>query len=217
MTTVTKPKPIKAVLGFSRLAPVGLQERVNAVLDGVYADPGWTSLTPPIDKATFKAAGDSYSSLSTAALDGSKKAIAARNHQGQIVVKMLKQLAHWVEGACNDDLKTFLASGFQHASTTPTKAAPLTESIRKIEPGPNPGQMKITLKDDPNALAYELQWSQVVANGAVPTWTSQHIGLTRPPTIISGLIPGASYVFQVRSITKTGAAAWGDPITRICT
>ncbi len=217
MTTETKPKPIKAVLGFSRLAPLGLQERINAVLDGLYADPAWVSLNPPIDKATFKAAGDSYASLSTAALDGSRKAIAARKHQGTVVIKMLKQLAHWAEAACNEDMKTFLASGFQAVTTTPTKATPLTESIRKIEPGPNPGQFKVTLKDDPDALAYQLQWAPAVANGATPTWTSQHIGLTRPPTIISGLIPGTSYMFQVRSITKAGAAAWGDPITRICT
>src|SRR5260370_1447660 len=169
MTTETKPKPIKAVLSFARLAPLGLQERINAVLAGLYADPSWASLNPPIDKATFKAAGDSYLSLSTAALDGSRKAIAARNHQGVIIVKMLQQLAHWVQAASNEDLKTFLASGFQAVTTTPTKAAPLTESIRKIEPGPNPGQTKVTLKDDPEALSYLLQWSVAVANGATPT------------------------------------------------
>jgi hypothetical protein len=60
MTTQTKPKTIKVVIGFSRLAPMGLQARINAVLDGLYADPAWTGLNPPIDKATFKAAGDSY-------------------------------------------------------------------------------------------------------------------------------------------------------------
>src|SRR2546430_8192511 len=95
MTTQTKTKPIKAVLGFSRLPALGLQERINAVLDGLYADPDWTVLNPPIDKATFKDAGDKYASLSTAALDGSRKAIAARNHQATIIVKMLKDLARW--------------------------------------------------------------------------------------------------------------------------
>src|SRR5438552_1299947 len=86
MTTQTKTKPIKAVLGFSRLPALGLQERINAVLDGLYADPEWTVLNPPIDKATFKEAADKYASLCTAALDGSRKAIAARNHQATIIV-----------------------------------------------------------------------------------------------------------------------------------
>jgi hypothetical protein len=217
MTRKTKPRPIKAVFGFSKLAPVDLLARGNAVLAGVYADPTWANLTPPIDKATFKAAVDSYSSLSTEALDGSKKAIAARNHQGEVIIKMLRQLAHWVEATCNEDVKTFLASGFQAVSTTPTKAAPLTESIRKIEPGPNTGQILIVLKALAAALAYELRWSAAVANGTPATWTSQHIGLTRPPTIITGLTPGTSYVFQVRAITKTSTTDWSDPITRICT
>jgi hypothetical protein len=217
MTTEVKPKPIKALLGFPRLAPGDLLTRLNAVSEGVYGDPLWVTLNPPIDKPTFKAGVDSYSSLLTAALDGGKKAIAARNHQGAIVLKMLRTLAKWVELNCNEDMKTFLASGFLVVSTTPVKPTPLTEAIRKIEPGPNTGQFKVTLKDDPEARAYELQWSPAVTNGATPTWTSQHIGLTRPPTIISGLIPGTSYVLQVRSITKTGSAPWGDPITRICT
>ena len=217
MTRETTLKPIKAVVSFTRLGPLDLQARNNAVLDGLYTDPAWTALLPPIDKATFKTAADSYSSLVTAALDGGRKAIAARNKQGTVMIKMLKTLAGWAQINCNEDMKTFLASGFQTLTTTPVKATPLTESIRKIEPGPNPGEFKITLKDDPNALAYELQLAQVVANGATPTWISQHVGLTRPPTIVSGLIPGASYLIQVRSITKTGAAAWGDPITRMCT
>ena len=130
---------------------------------------------------------------------------------------MLRQLAHWVEANCNEDVKTFLASGFQAVSTTPTKAAPLTESIRKIEPGPNTGQILIVLRALAAALAYELRWSAAVANGIPATWTSQHIGLTRPPTIITGLTPGTSYVFQVRAITKTSTTDWSDPITRICT
>jgi hypothetical protein len=216
MTTQTKPKPIKAVLGFGKLAPQALQERVNAVLNGVYGDPVWASLTPPIDKATFKAAADSYSLLTTAALDGSKKAIAARNHEGTVITKMLKTLAHWVEAACNDDMKTFLASGFQVVSKTPAKPASLSESFRQIEPGPNTGQFKIVLKDFADALAYQLQWAPVVPNGTPTAWTSQHIGLTRPPTIISGLVPGTHYVFQVRSITRTGTTDWSDPITRMC-
>ena len=217
MTTTVKPKPPKVLFGFKKIGLGNLLTPCNAVLDGLYADPFWTALNPPIDKATFKGATDTYSSLATAALDGGKKAIAARNHQGEIIVKMLRDLAFWVQSNCNEDMKNLLASGFQAASTTPAKTASVTESIRKIEPGPNPGQFKVALKDDPEALAYEMQWAQVVANGATPAWTSQHIGLTRPPTIISGLIPGASYVFQVRSITKDGAQAWGDPITRICT
>ena len=217
MTTQTKTKPIKAVLGFSRLPALGLQERINAVLDGLYADPEWTVLNPPIDKATFKEAADKYASLCTAALDGSRKAIAARNHQATIIVKMLKDLARWVEMNCKEEMKTFLASGFEAVTTVPTKTAPLTESIRKVEPGPNPGQFKFTLKDDPLALAYELQWTPAVPNGTPAGWTNKHIGLTRPPTIISGLVPGTSYMFRVRSITKEGSAPWGDPITRICT
>ena len=217
MSTRTKSKLIKALFGFTKLSPKDLLARGNAVLAGVYGDPAYTSLTPPVDKATFKSGVDSFSLLSTEALDGGRKAVAARNHQGQIVIKMLRDLAHWVEANCNEDLKTFLASGFEVASTTPAKPAPLTESIRKIGPGPNAGEILIVLKALAEALSYQLRWAQAVANGTPGTWTTQNIGVTRPPTIIQGLTPGTSYVFQVRAVTKSGSTDWSDPITRICT
>src|SRR5215470_16294500 len=125
MPTEVKPKPIKAVISFPRLGPQDLQARMNAVLDGVYGDPAWTALTPPIDKPTYKAAADSYTSLVTAALDGGKKAIAARKHQGTVIVKMLKTLAPWVQVNSNEDMKTFLASGFLAVTTTRTNATSL--------------------------------------------------------------------------------------------
>ena len=41
----------------------------------------------------FKAAIDSFAAAVDAALDGGKKAIAERNRQQEVVIKMLRQLA----------------------------------------------------------------------------------------------------------------------------
>ena len=212
----TKTKPIKAMFGFTKATPADLQARGSAVLAGVYTDPAYAKLTPPIDKPTFQAAFDSYSTLSTEAMDGGKKAIAARNHQGQILGKMLRQLALWVEVNCNEDMKTFLASGFLAASTNPAKTPPLTESIRKIEPGKG-GEMRLTPTAFPGAHSYEVRYAPAVVGGTPATWSTQLAGSTRPPMSITGLTPGASYVFQVRAVTKSGTTDWSDPITRICT
>ena len=172
-------------------------------------------MTPPIDKAALEAAIASYSLLSTQAADGSKKAIAARNHQGDILIKMLRQLGHWVEANCNDDLKTFLASGFHAKSATSNKRQPVSESIRKLRPGKNSGEMEVVPVALPEALAYQLRFAP--ASGGTPAnWTIQPVGLTRPPTVVTGLAPRTSYVFQVRAVTRSGYTDWSDPITRIC-
>jgi hypothetical protein len=38
---------------------------------------------------------------------------------------------------------------------------------------------------------------------------------TRPPLLITGLIPGTTYVFQARAVTKTGYSDWSESVTRI--
>src|SRR5437660_745980 len=185
----TKMKPIKTVFNFNKTAPGELLARGTAVLAGVYADSSVYSL-PPIDKATFKGVVDGYSSLITEALDGGKKAIAARNHQGEILIKMLRQLGHYVEAACNDDMRTFLASGFEARSTTKTPFQPLSQFIRKIDPGDNSGQFLVSLVAVSGAHSYELRWAPIGAGGTPGTWVSQPIGKTRPPLSVAGLTPG---------------------------
>ena len=88
----------------------------NAVHSGVFTYPA-DYPAPPVDETTFKGAVDTLSTRITAALDGGKKAIAERNHQEQVVIKMMRQLGRYAEDACKDDMPTFLKSGFQAVST----------------------------------------------------------------------------------------------------
>src|SRR3989442_1556314 len=77
----TKAKPIKAVGGYNKKSPTENLASANAVHSGIFTDPA-DYPTPPIDELTFKGAIDTLSAKITAALDGGKKAIADRNHQG---------------------------------------------------------------------------------------------------------------------------------------
>src|SRR6266404_1520738 len=112
----TKPKPIKALGGYSKKSPAENLAFANAVHSGLFTDPV-DFPAPPVDEATFKGAIDTLSTKITAALDGGKKAIAERNHQEQVVIKMMRQLGNYAETTCKDDMPTFLKSGFQAVST----------------------------------------------------------------------------------------------------
>src|SRR5579883_1385382 len=97
-----------------------------AVVDGLTNNPKLTN--PPIKPEDLKAQVDTYASLIAAAADGSKKAITERNKQRAVVVKMLRQLGHWVEANCNDDPAILQSSGFQQQlppvhTTTPQPLA----------------------------------------------------------------------------------------------
>ena len=213
---MTQTKSIKASLGFRKLSAGDVVARANAVLDGLYTGKD-DYPDPPVDQATLKAQIDALSGGITAALDGGKKAVAAREHLKEVVIKSLGQLGHYVEANCKDDMPAFLKSGFQPISTTRTPAAPLSESFRKIAPGRNSGQMEVTLVSQQDALSYQLRWAPVGPGGTPENWTERPVGRAKQAALVTGLTPGTAYAFQVRAVTDAGYTDWSESVTRICT
>jgi len=212
MNTLTKL--LKVSLNFLEFTAAAILSRATAIYAGMNNNPAYP--TPPVDMPTFKAAIDGLQSAITDASDGGKKAKTQLAHQKQAVIKILRQLGHYVEAACQGEVTVLQSSGFTAVSTTRTPAALVTEKIRKIVPGANSGQQEITLVDDPGAASYEVRWAPI-ANGVPGNWTSQSVATTRPPVLIGGLMPGTSYTFQVRALRDTGWTDWSDAVTRICT
>src|SRR5205823_3132551 len=137
MTTKAKVTPIKVSLAFVKAVPADLYTFASSVYSGMNGNAAYPN--PPVDMPTFKTAIDTYDTLLAAALDGSKKVLTQRNHQGEVLIKILRQLAHYVEAACKDDVTIFSPSGFQAVSKVRTVTPPLSQSIRKITEGPNSG------------------------------------------------------------------------------
>src|SRR2546427_9626092 len=127
--------------------------------------------------------------------DGSS-ARSQRNHQKEVVVKLLMQLAHYVEANCKDDMTIFLSSGFTPAASTKNLTPPVSESIRRIEPGSNSGEMLVTLVKFPGAASYQVQWAPLAAGGVPGSWTTKPAAAVRPPVLISGLIPTRPMFFR---------------------
>jgi hypothetical protein len=215
MSPNAKTKPIKVLGGYDRKSPTENLAYANSIHSGVFTDPK-DYPKPPIDEATFKGAIDALSTKITAALDGGMKAIADRNHEEQVVIKMMRQLGQYVETACKDDMPTFLKSGFQAAATATGAKQSLSQFIRSITPGKNSGSVHVRLVAVAGADAYEIRCTPVV-NGTPGTPVTQLVTRTRPGTTITGLAPGAAYSIQVRSFTDAaGFSDWSDAVTRIC-
>src|SRR5437764_3773196 len=99
---------------------------------------------------------ETFASLIAASADGSKKVITERNKQRAVVVKMLRQLGHWVEANCNDDLAILQSSGYQ-PQATPVKAPPQPlagpPSFR-VDSGKISGLVVLRGKPVPKAVSY---------------------------------------------------------------
>ena len=206
-------KHIKALLDFARTTPGNLFLFAKNIFTKLYGNAAYPN--PPVGMATFKAVMDRLEVLNTAALDGGKKIFAERRAVIETMVEMLRQLAHYVEGASKGEEVTFRSSGFVPAPTTRTKTAPWSEAIRKIRPGDNSGTVLVTLVCDPEANGYQLRWIPA-GSEATDAWSMMLIALTRPATLVKNLTPGTTYVFQVRAVRSGGVTDWSDPVRYIC-
>jgi DNA-binding protein YbaB len=214
-TKVSKPKSIKPLEGYTNMTDADVVARAMAVLTGMTGNSNFQSL--PVDLTAFKTDIDSLSTLISEALDGSKKVVAQKNKQRQVVIKSLKLLARFVEVHSNDDQAIFTSSGFQPASTIKAPPAPLPlPIIRSVDHGAITGEIVVLVESIPKAKSYEFRFGAVV-NGAPPSsWTSKVVTKVRPPVGFQGLTPGTVYAFQVRALNVVGYTDWTDSSTCMC-
>ena len=211
----TKLNIIKPAVGKVTQMPDGdLLARLNAVHDGMLNNLAYPA--PPVDMAGFKAGIDAYTAAAAAALDGGKSAMAERDKRRKDVIIMLRLLAHYVEAACKNDMKTFLSSGFVAASRGRTPAQPVAAtSIVRVDQG-KAGQLLVAIQAVARARSYELRYAPVPAAArATVNWTRIVVASTKPATPINNLTPGGNYTFQVRAFGKLGFSDWSAPVERM--
>ena len=204
---------IKALLAFMKLLPGSLRDFARRIYAGMNGNPVYPN--PPVSMEALAAQIETYSSWIVEAMDGSRKAIAERDRQGAELIKMLRELAGYVEYIA-EDMASFLSSGYQPSPNTRTQTPPLSESIRKIIFGDNSGELKVKVVAVLDAHSYELRWAARIADGTPGEWTTQPFGNTKRFLSITGLTPGTVYLFQVRALIDKVFTDWSDPVTKMC-
>jgi hypothetical protein len=212
MSTIKMLKPLE---NFSGLSDADLVSRGTVVQTNMTGNSHFVN--PPVDLAALKTALDTLTALIAQALEGTKKVIAQKHKQREVVIKMLRLLARYVEVTSNGDMAIFQTSGFQPASTTKTAPAPLTETIRKIAHGPNSGQVKIWVRALRGAASHEVRYAPVVNNATPTGWSTQGVSTIKTPVVITGLTPATIYAFQARALVKNTFTDWSDSVTFIVT
>jgi hypothetical protein len=172
--------------------------------------------TPPADLTVLKTNTDTLNLLIAESMDGSKKVISEKNKQRQVVIKMLKLLARYVEVMSDNDPAKFNSSGFQAASTTTTPPQPLpVPAITKVSHG-STGQLLIVVRRKRRAKNYDLRYAPIV-NGQPGNWTMITLSNIKAAIPINGLTPGTTYAFQARAFGTAGHTDWTYSTTAMCT
>ncbi len=214
---MSQTKTIRPLEAYGGLPDVDIVNRGTAVVTKMTGNSNFPN--PPIDLVGLKADIDVLSALMAEALDGSKKVIAEKRKQKEVVVKKLRLLGRYVEFACNADMATFLSSGFEPAAVVKAQPQSLSQNFRGLDHGSNSGEIAIRFKAIPEALAYELRYAAAASDngGSVPAWTTETVTGVKTPFTVTGLKPGTTYAFQVRSLAKSGYSDWSDSATLMCT
>jgi hypothetical protein len=124
---MTKQKPIKAITNFRRMTPEVVVSTSQAIQTHFNNNPNLTGAPPlPVDMAAVKTATDLLAAKIAGAAEGGKTAVAQKQHQKEVVVKLLEQLAHYAEANCKEDLC------FSARAVTKTGYSDWSESITRI-------------------------------------------------------------------------------------
>jgi len=218
MTKKSKVKKIHALVGLTKMPEGDIRQLLDNSLKGL-TENATIFPKPPVDLKTYGAAIGAYEAAIPAAHDGSKTAIALKNRLRDAAVKIYTQLAHYVEANCNEDLATFLLSGFKPASITKTPPQPLPQpTVDSVVQGAVTGQMKVKIQGVPKAVHYNLRYAAVPSGGGTPASWTEEILPSSKPVIIGGLTPGTVYTFQVRALGRLGGYTnWSDAVNRMAT
>jgi len=208
-------KQVRVKLSYAGRSDTDVVTQGVGVVDGMTNNP--KLVNPPIHPADLKTQVETYASLIAAAADGGKKAITERHKQRAVVVKMLRQLGHWVEANCNDDAAILQSSGYrQQATPVRTSPQPLAGPPSfKVDNGPNSGQAIMRGKPVPKAVSYTARYAPMGPDGKPGSWTEMHPVTVIRSITVTGLTPGTTYAFQMRALGRLGYTDWSDSVTRM--
>jgi hypothetical protein len=207
-------KRIKVWLNFARAKAGDLITRAIAVYEGLKNNPHFPNL--PFDIEELRALIDAFRASNIEAMDGSTQARAQRDSDREVLVDKMRTLAHYVEDNCKGEDTIFLTSGFELRPTGRTQTPPLGERIRSIKSSDRDGEAFVMLIWDPDAYSYEMRWALYHPDTGPGDWTEVPVATTRPATRITGLIPGATYAFQVRAVYEKDYTNWTDSVIWLC-
>ena len=204
---------IRPLENYTSLSDQDVVSLSTAVGGGMTGSTYFTTL--PVDLAVLKTSTEQFNELISQAMDGSKKVISEKNKQRQVIIKMLKLLARYVEIMSDNDPAVFNTSGFPAASTSKAPAQLLpVPSITKVTHG-STGQLLVVVKGKQKAKNYDVRYAPIL-NGQPNNWIRVTLSNVRSAIPFNGLTPGTTYAFQARAYGTAGYTDWTNSTTCMC-
>jgi hypothetical protein len=205
---------VRVADGFKKQSAEQLITMAGAVITGLTGNPAFPA--PTVDLKAVQAAADDLNAALAAQAHGGTAATAEKNNKQETLIALLRKLKHYVEDNCENDLAVLLSSGFQSAATTRNRSPLANPAILSIDFG-NSTELMLKVTPIARAKCYEVR-SAAMGSGNVPgSWRNTGLFTNSKAMTIKDLIPGTTYVFQVRAVGgSAGYSDWSNPVSRMC-
>ena len=183
----------------------------KAVYNGLSTNPGlFPNPNPPLTQ--LKADIDSFDAAEAVAQTRTKGTAAARDSKLEIVRADLEEVRAYVQGLVTADPAN-AANIAQAAGFALRKSKTASKSELSAKPSKTTlGSVDLVAKLGKVKACHDWQYS---TDGG-KTWIDVQTTL-QAKTTVPGLQPGNTVVFRHRAVTKSGPAAWSQPISLIVT
>ena len=172
--------------------------------------PGLAPFTNPPSLAEVAAAGDLYEQLVEKASGGDRQAIKARDEQFLVYDLLVRALADYVQGNCNNSAATLTSTGFEAIAPRSASAIPDSTANNRLENGKNSGSLMYRFKRSRYAMNYSIQ----TADSSTGPWTDWGLS-SRANNLLDGLTPLQTKWARSRANGAAGSSDWSEPTCKV--
>ncbi len=167
--------------------------------------------TPAPTLAVITTAKNAFANAVADAMNGGVALTTIKNEKRAALVALLRQLASYVQVACNGNLAVLLTSGFppQKPNRTPIGVLQPPSSLT-VTLGDRSGELYAIAAPVNGAAIYN--WRVTAADA--PNTVVQTDQTTAARTTFDNLTPGVLYNVECNVVGSAGPSDWSDPISQ---
>ncbi len=182
----------------------------DTITSAMTNNPNYTTPAPTL--AAVTAAAETFAEKLAAAATGGVQQTSEKNAARAVLTNLLRQLASYVQVACDGDMAKLQSSGFpiQKPQRQPIGTLPAPSNLR-VSLGGRSGELDARVSPLYGAGSYN--WKVVATNA--PTVVVQMVQTTAASITITGLTPCVEYSVQANAVGSAGPSDWTDAASQI--
>lgn len=198
--------------GFTRMSDSSLLVHAHTVIQALRNNYFFTSLASQsieLEAATFHF----ENRLSHAGYKGSSLDTALKNESRKKLMRIMKELAFFVNKIAEGSLIILLSSGLKISYYRKRTNVPKTVVDLRLKDGYNAGQIVLSFQSQANVRLYEYKYSTEMNENGLVIWPGKkYITTSSRNNLIALVVPGQYYFISVRAINTRGISDWCEPV-----